>query len=120
MRILLATDDTRYASEMLAAAARVGVSATVVSTDQDLEAAAGRLASNVVVLDALNAVTRTTRRASSFAALHPRVAVGLVADHASARSIGNLLVFDRWRSTERLLRDLAALYLGLRRSSAGK
>lgn len=114
MRILLATDDTRYAGEMVSAATRIGVPVEVVAREDDVEVTAVRLASNVIVFDATNAVSRTTRRATAFAALHPRVAVGVVADRAPERSVGNLRVFDKWSSVDRILGELERAFLGVR------
>ena len=49
----------------------------------------------------------------SHGALHPRIAIVLVSDRASERSVGNFHVVDRRRSAQRLLRELELAYLEL-------
>jgi DNA-binding NtrC family response regulator len=103
MRILLVTDDARYADEVASAAARRGVDLELAAVGDDLDDATTENAPNVVVLDADNRLARTSRTATVFAALHPRIATVVVANRAPERSVGDVLVIDKWRSAERLL-----------------
>jgi hypothetical protein len=114
MRIALVTDDARYGSELLAAAARLGTSATVLGTAEDLESRVEALAWNVVVFDADTSLARTTRKATAFAALHPRISVGLLVRDDVDRSAGSVRLFDKWRSADRLLGELERVHVGLR------
>jgi DNA-binding NtrC family response regulator len=113
MRILLVTDDARYADEVTSVAARRGVDLALASVGDDLDGAATRSAPNVLVLDANNKLARTSRTATVFAALHPRIATIVVANHAPERSVGDVQVIDKWRSAERLLGELEHAFLGL-------
>ena len=113
MRILLVTDDERYADEIAYAASLRGVDLARAAVGDDLDATTTRNAPNVVVLDAHNTLARTSRTATVFAALHPRIATVIVAGHALERSVGNVHVVDKSRSAEHLLRELERAYLGL-------
>jgi hypothetical protein len=113
MRILLVTDDGRYAADVASAASLHGVELALAAVDDDLEATTTSHAPNVVVLDADNKIARTSRNATVFAALHPRIATVIVAKRASERSVGNVQVVDKRRSAERLLGDLEHALLGL-------
>jgi hypothetical protein len=113
MRILLVTDDSRYADELASAALLRGVDLAQAAVGDDLDVTATAHAPNVVVLDAHHALARTSRTATVFAALHPQIATVIVADRAAKRSVGSVLVFDKWRSGERLLGELERAYLGL-------
>jgi DNA-binding NtrC family response regulator len=113
MRILLVTDDGRYADQVTAAAALGGVDIALAAVGVDLDAAATRDAPNVVVLDAHNALARTSRTATVFAALHPRIATVVVANRSPERSVGNVHVVDKGRSADRLLGVLESAFLGL-------
>jgi hypothetical protein len=113
MRILLVTDDGRYADDVATAASLRGVDFALAAVDDDLEATATSHAPNVVVLDADNQIARTSRAATVFAALHPRIAIVIVARQAPERIIGNVQVVDKRRSAERLLGDLEHALLGL-------
>ena len=113
LRTLLVTDDDRYANKVVSAAALRGVQVELASGDDDLDTTTDRNVPNVVVLDARNTFARSSRAATVFAALHPRIAIVLVSDRASERSVGNLHVVDRRRSAQRLLRELELAYLAL-------
>jgi ActR/RegA family two-component response regulator len=113
MRILLVTDDGRYADTVAAAASLRHVDFTLAAVDDDLEATTTSHTPNVVVLDADNKIARTSRTATVFAALHPRIATVIVAERASERIVGNLQVIDKRRSAECLLGDLEHALLGL-------
>jgi DNA-binding response OmpR family regulator len=113
MRILLVTDDGRYADDVAAAASLRGVDLALAALHDDLEATATSHAPNVVVLDADNQIARTSRAATVFAALHPRIAIVIVAKRAPERIVGNVQVVDKRRPAERLLGDLEQALLGL-------
>jgi ActR/RegA family two-component response regulator len=113
MRILLVTDDGRYADTVATAAALRGVDVTLAAVDDDLEATTASRTPNVVVLDADNKIARTSRAATVFAALHPRIATVIVAERAPERIVGNVQVVDKRRSADRLLGDLEHAFLGL-------
>jgi hypothetical protein len=113
MRILLVTDDGPYADDVASAASLRGVDLTRAAVDDDLEATSTLHTPNIVVLDADNKIARTSRAATVFAALHPRIATVIVAKRAPERSVGNLQVVDKRRSAERLLGDLEHALLGL-------
>jgi DNA-binding NtrC family response regulator len=113
MRILLVTDDERYAEDIAAAAERRGVDLALASAGDDLDGAATESAPNVLVLDANNRLARVSRTATVFAALHPRIVTVVVANRAPERSVGEVLVIDKWRSAERLLHELEHALLGL-------
>ena len=113
MRILLVTDDGRYADQVTDAAALRGVDIALAAVGVDLDAASARDAPNVVVLDAHNTLARTSRTATVFAALHPRIATVIVVNRAPERSVGNVHVVDKGRSADRLLGVLEAAFLGL-------
>jgi hypothetical protein len=124
MRILLVTDDDGYADEVSLAASLRGIDLELAAVGDDLDAATMLRMPNVVVLDAHDALARTSRTASVFAALYPRIALVIVANRAPERSVGGIHVVDKWRSAERLLRELEHAFLGLaspaeRRRSAG-
>jgi DNA-binding response OmpR family regulator len=113
MRILLVTDDEGYADEVALAAALRGVDLVLVANGDDLDDATTLHLPNVVVLDAHDALARTSRTASVFAALHPRIAIVIVANRAAERGVGGIRVVDKWRSAERVLSELEHAYLGL-------
>jgi DNA-binding NtrC family response regulator len=113
LRTLLVTDDDRYAERVVSAAALKGVQVELASGEDDLDTTTNRHVPNVVVLDARNTFARTSRAATVFAALHPRIAIVLVSDRAAERSVGNVHVVDRRRSAQRLLRELELAYLEL-------
>jgi hypothetical protein len=113
MRILLVTDDGRYADDVATAASLRGVDVALAAVDADLEATAMSHAPNVVVFDADNQIARTSRTATVFAALHPRIATVLVGRQAPDRIVGNVQVVDKRRSAEHLLGDLEHALLGL-------
>ena len=118
MRILLVTDDTRYADEVLTAAAKAGLHVDLATSKENIETTALRTTPNVVVLDAHDRLTRTARAATVFAALHPSILVVLVAVGGPERASSNLRVFDKWRAAERLLDELARAHVGLPRKSS--
>lgn len=113
LRVLLVTDDSRFADELVSAAAVMGVDLELASRHDDLETSAVRRRPNVLLLDGRGAPARTTRTASVFATLHPSVAVVLVADEMPQHRVGNLRIVNKWRSAERLLGDLELTFLGL-------
>jgi len=112
MRILLVTDDDGYADEVAVAASLRGVDLELAAVGDDLDASTTLNMPNVVVLDAHDALARTSRTASVFAALNPRIAIVIVANRAPERSVGNIQVVDKAASTERLLRELEHAFLG--------
>ena len=65
------------------------------------------------MLDAQDRLARSSRTATVFATLHPRIATVLVANRAPERSVGSVHVVDKWRSAERLLQELERAFLGL-------
>jgi hypothetical protein len=113
MRILLVTDDSPYADDVASAASLRGIDLRRAAADDDLEATTTLHTPNIVVLDADNKIARTSRAATVFAALHPRIATVIVARRAPERSVGNLQVVDKRRSAEHLLGDLEHALLGL-------
>jgi hypothetical protein len=113
MRVLLVTNDGGYAEEVASAASLRGVDFALAAVDDDLETSATSHAPNIVVLDADNTIARTSRTATVFAALHPRIATVIVAKRASERSVGSVQVVDKRRSAELLLGDLEHALLGL-------
>ena len=113
MRILLVTDDDNYADEVALAASLRGAELERVAVGDDLDVATSRHLPNVIVLDAHDALARTSRTASIFAALYPRIAIVIVANRASERGGGGIRVVDKWRSAERLLHELELAFLGL-------
>lgn len=118
MRILLVTDDTRYADDVLSAAATAGLHVDLATSKENIELIALRTTPNVVVLDAHDRLTRTARAATVFAALHPSILVAVVAVGGPERANSNLRVFDKWRAAERLLDELARAHVGLPRKSS--
>jgi DNA-binding NtrC family response regulator len=113
MRILLVTDDDRYADAVASAASLRGVDLALAALDDDLEATATSHAPNIVVLDADDKIARTSRTATAFAALHPRIATVIVAKRAPERIVGSVQVVDKRRSADSLLGDLEHALLGL-------
>ena len=113
MRILLVTDDDNYADEVALAASLRGAELELAAVGDDLDAATSRHLPNVIVLDAHDALARTSRTASIFAALYPRIAIVIVANRASESGSGGIRVVDKWRSAERLLHELELAFLGL-------
>ena len=113
LRVLLVSDDTRYADELVSTAQRLGTSATAVPSAADIDAAAVEYVPNVVVFDAETSVARSARRATAFAVLHPEISVGLVAKQGVERRTGNLSFFRKRGSVERLLGELERVHLGL-------
>jgi DNA-binding NtrC family response regulator len=113
MRILLVSDDTKFADRVVSAAARQGLHIARAASEDDLDVATIRHASNVIVLDARDALRRTVRAATVFAALHPGLSVVLVAGGAAAPSVSGVRLVDTWSSAERLLGKVERAYLGL-------
>lgn len=113
MRILLVTDDRRYAQEAASAAERRGVDLTSAPAGVDLDALVTLHRPNVVALDADNTLARISRKATVFATLHPRIATIVLSNRAPAQPGGSVLVVQKRRSPERLLRALEEAYLGL-------
>ena len=113
MRILLVTDDARYADEVACAASRRGVDVALAPVDDDLDSAVNLHAPNVVVVDAHNRLARASRTATVFAALHPRIATVIVANRAPERNVGGVHVVDKQRSAEGMLGELERAFLGL-------
>jgi hypothetical protein len=113
MRILLVTNDGRYADDVATAASLQGVELALAAVDDDLEAITMLHAPNILVLDADNTLARTSRTAIVFAALHPRIATVIVGTRAPERSVGNVQVVDKRQSAGRLLGDLEHALLGL-------
>jgi hypothetical protein len=112
MRILLVTDDDRYAGEVAVAASLRGVDLGRAAVGDDLDASTTVHMPNVVVLDAHDALVRTSRTAAVFAALNPRIAIVIVANRAPERSVGNIQVVDKARSAQRLVSELEHAFLG--------
>jgi hypothetical protein len=119
MRLLLVSDDSEYANSLVFAAASRGVLATVVPVTDDVEDQTRRIGADAVVFDGGETYAPILRLGSAFAAVHPRIAVGIVANRVPERSAGNLLVMDRWRSAERLLGELDRARIGLDEPTAG-
>jgi DNA-binding response OmpR family regulator len=115
MRVLLVTDDDRFADRVTAAAAQQGLPIARASSDADLDTTADETSPNVVALDARTRLGRTARAATAFATLHPSIAVVVVARRASPRTVAGLRLVDEWSPPERLLDELHAAHLGLTR-----
>ena len=113
MRILLVTDDATFADGVVSLATRRGLHVTLASTEDDLDIAALRHGPNIVVLDAHDALRRTVRAATIFAAVHVGIPVVIVANGAATPSISGLRLIDKWSSAERLLGEVERSYLGL-------
>jgi DNA-binding NtrC family response regulator len=113
MRVLLVTDDDRFAARVSAAAAEQGLSLACASTADDLDSSANRHHPNVVALDARTKLGRTARSASAFANLHPGIAVVVVAAKAAPRTVAGLRLVSAWRPAERLLDELHRAHIGL-------
>ena len=113
MRVLLVTDDDRFADRVTAAAAQQGLPIARASTDDDLDETADATTPNVVALDARTKLGRTARTATAFASVHPSIAVVVVARKASPRTLAGLRLVDEWSPPERLIDELNAAHLGL-------
>lgn len=113
MRIVLVTDDARYADMFLAVTERRGIPVIVAAADDDLDAIVARSRPNVAVFDGGDSLGRTARTAAAFAVVNPEMAVGMVADRAETRRTGNLVLLDRWRSVERLLGELQRVFVAI-------
>jgi hypothetical protein len=111
MRIVFATDEGDYADDVIAAADALGVGVTVASTADDVETTVRRTGANVLVLDAEDDFAAAARVASAFVEAHPHVVVGVVATGVDDRRVGPFLVMHRWRSAERLVRELSRAYV---------
>jgi DNA-binding response OmpR family regulator len=118
MRILLVTDDERFAGTVSAAAEQRGLYLARATSRDDLDRSAKRDQPNVVALDARRAPRRTARTATAFAGLHPRIAVVVVADRA--HTISGLRLVDKSRPPENLLEELERAYLGLRDDASSR
>jgi DNA-binding NtrC family response regulator len=113
MRILLVSDDTKFADRVVSAAARQGLHIARAASEDDLDVATIRHAPNVIVLDARDALRRAVRAATVFAALHPSIAVVLVADGATTPDVSGVRLVDKSSSAERLLGEVERAFLGL-------
>jgi len=113
MRVLLVTDDDRLAYRATTAAALQGLPLACASRVDDLEAASELHDANVVALDARTALGRAARSATTFATLHPRIAVVLVGRVPPARGLAGVRFVSSWSPAERLLDELERAYLGL-------
>ena len=112
MRVLLVTDDERFATSVAVAAALQRVPLAHVRTADDLDAIAAQHKPNVVVFDARGAPRRISRCASAYATLHPRAAVVLVTNDSRVRTVSGLRLVPK-RTAERLLDELELAYLGV-------
>jgi DNA-binding NtrC family response regulator len=113
MRILLVSDDTKFADRIVSAATRQGLHIARAASEDDLDVATIRHAPNVIVLDARDALRRAVRAATVFAALHPSIAVVLVADGATTPDVSGVRLVDKSSSAERLLGEVERAFLGL-------
>ncbi len=113
MRILLVSDDKRFADRVVSAATRQGLHIARAASEDDLDVATIRHAPNVIVLDARDALRRAVRAATVFAALHPSIAVVLVADGATTPDVSGVRLVDKSSSAERLLGEVERAFLGL-------
>jgi PleD family two-component response regulator len=118
MRILLVTDDARYADDVVSAAATAGLHVDLATNKENLELIALRTTPNVVVLDANDRLTTTARAATVFAALHPGILVVLVAVGGPDRGNSNFRVFDKWRAPGAATRRTCSRPCGLPRKSS--
>ena len=113
MRLLLVTDDDDFAERIAAAAALQGLPVARASSQDDLDASADESSPNVVALDARTRLGRAARTATTFATLHPSIAVVVVARNPSARAVSGLRLVAATNPPERLLDELRAAHLGL-------
>jgi DNA-binding response OmpR family regulator len=113
MRVLLVTDDDRFADRVTAAAQQQGLPIARASTGDDLDETADATTPNVVALDARTKLGRAARAATAFASVHPSIAVVVVARKASPRTLAGLRLVDEWSPPERLIDELNAAHLGL-------
>lgn len=114
LRILLVSDDDRFAQQLATAAASRELVVDRASKSDDLDMAVLRTAPHVVVFDADVALRRAVRAATALADLHPGVAIVLVALDAGATSISGLPLVEKRRSAARLLGEAERAYLGIR------
>jgi hypothetical protein len=113
LQVLLVTDDVRYAADVVAAADTVGVAMTAVKPAIDIGAAVIRAGANVVLFDGGGEFAAIEPNASAFATAHPHVVVGVVATGMEDMQAGNFVVMHRWGAPERLLDELARVYVNL-------
>jgi ActR/RegA family two-component response regulator len=113
IRVLLVSDDDRFADRLLAAAARRGLQLDRAAARDDLDRRAKRDQPDVIALDARRARRRTARAASALASLNPRIAVVLVAVGVPTSTMSGLRLVDKALPPDRLLEELEHAYLGL-------
>jgi hypothetical protein len=105
MRILLVSDDKKFADRIVSAAARKGLHIARAASEDDLDLATIRHAPNVIVLDARDALRRAVRAATVFAALHRASRSSSSPTGGHARRLGSP-PRDKWSSAERLLGEV--------------
>jgi DNA-binding NtrC family response regulator len=111
LSILLASDDAQFIRKLSNAAVERGVAIHALAAEQDVDVALAQKGANVYVVDADGAPRRGARSATAFAARHPGIPVVLLADQADAPATAGLVLLDKGRSSERLLRAIETAYV---------
>jgi DNA-binding NtrC family response regulator len=112
IRVLVASRDLRFVSlvRFLLGRAEIGVDTT--PTLNELPDAVQEASADIVVIDADGARERAARAVVELDALHPDVAVMVVADGASPTANG-LAARPKWLELEQLSLEIQRAYLGL-------
>ena len=113
-RVMVAVADTRFMRLACFLLARRGFEIQSTKRPKELLALLDRRAVDVVVLDGSGSFTDAARLAGAIEALHPEIAVIVVAENPDAvEPIGNLQLFPKWTAFDELARSIERAHLGL-------
>jgi DNA-binding NtrC family response regulator len=112
LRVLVAARDRRFLRVAGFLLARGGFDVESTPRPRDLVQVVERKPPDIVILDASESLADAALCVAAVEALHPHVTVLVVSDDGSAASTVNLHVYDKWKSFERLVRELRALHFG--------
>ena len=115
-RVLLATQDSRFARVAGFLLARAGYDVEASRRPDEVVDEVGRLGPAVVVLEAGESLARSARMAAAVEALYPAVRVLLVTEDERAMEQSGLRVYGKWAGLERLTEEVGRAVLGLRAS----
>lgn len=111
---MVAVADTRFMRLACFLLARRGFEIQSTKRPKELLALLDRWAVDVVVLDGSGSFTDAARLAGAIEALHPEIAVIVVAENPDAvEPIGNLQLFPKWTAFDELARSIERAHLGL-------
>jgi DNA-binding NtrC family response regulator len=112
-RVLLAVADRRFVRVAAFLLARHGFEVDSTKRPRELLDLMDGHPPDVVILDGTQSLAEAARLAGAIEALHPHVAVIVVAEEAGASPAANLHVFPKWTSFDQLAVNIERMHLGL-------